>query len=177
MKNLRIISVFAAVLVMVACNREASPVPEHHYTEEELKKQKLADVIDIFFEKLDPASIENASDFVVQNSKVALAPDGSIVYRLRKDGTTLIYGTFLISKNQSKVDIRLYGGAQIKGDSLSSLSVYLNGERLAAMGIEWVDLYPLVVLRYPDGTSYALSSFLVTDALLDFLLNHVLSTE
>ena len=75
------------------------------------------------------------------------------------------------------MDIRLYGGPQIKGDSRDSLDVYLDGEKLATLGIEWMDLYPLAVLRYPDGTSYALSSFLVTGALLDYLMNDVLSTE
>lgn len=177
MKNLSIIAAFAAVLALVACNKEATPVPEHQHTEQELKKQKLGDALDVFFEKLDPASIENASDFVAGNSQVALAPDGSIVYRLKKDDITLIYGTFLLKKDQLKVDIRLYGGPQIKGDSRTSLDVYLDGEKLATLGIEWMDLYPLAVLRYPDGTSYALSSFLVTGALLDYLMNDVLSTE
>jgi hypothetical protein len=34
-----------------------------------------------------------------------------------------------------------------------------------------------LVFRFPDGTAYALNSLLITDALVDFLIKNVLSTE
>lgn len=178
MKNLSIISVFVAALLAVSCKKEAAPAPEHPYSQQELCKQKVADALDIFFEKLDPASITSPVAFVAENSRVQIGLDGRIVYSLVKDDATLVHATFFfIGKDCCKVSVHLYGGVEMLGTSLSTLEVYLDGQKMACLGLEWLDRTPLPVLRYPDGTSYALSSFLITDALIDFLLTHVLSTE
>ena len=165
------------MLVLAGCQQEPAPVPEHHLTAQELEKQQVADALDLFLEKLDPASITKPSAFIMDNSSISMALDGSIVYRLRKGDATLITATFHVKDKNWKVNARLYGGIQIMGSSQSELEVCLDGEKKAVMGIEWMDLYPLIVLKYPDGTSYALTSFLVSEALLDFLMSHVLSTE
>lgn len=177
MRNLYIISASILMLVSVSCQKDPEPVPEHHLTAQELEKQQVADALDLFFEKLDPASITEPAAFIWDNSQISMALDGSIVYRLRKDNATLITASFLVKDKNWKVNAQLYGGIQIVGSSQSELEVRQGGEKKAVMGIEWMDNYPLIVLRYPDGTSYALSSFLVSDALLDFLLKYVLSTE
>lgn len=161
---------------LVACGKEDVFVPVHELTEQEQQKQLVADRLDPFFALLDPASIEDPVAFVRQNSQVAIGLDGRLIYRLKKEGEDLIYATFVLKENRILVEARLYGGLRIAG-YFPDLYVYADGERVAALGIEWLESRPLVVLRYPDGTSYALSSLLITDALLDYLLDNVFSTE
>lgn len=182
---------------LAACGREEVPVPVHELTEQERQKQQVADALDLFFALLDPSSITDPVDFVTQNSQVSMGLDGSLIYRLQKDGENLIRASFSLDQDRLKVESRLYGGLRIAGslfrpdlenldlrnpdwdmlESLMDLQVYAGGKKVARLGVEPMDGLPLPVLRYPDGTSYGLSSLLITDALLDYLLDNVLTTE
>lgn len=190
-----------------ACGREETPVPVHELTEQEQQKQWVEDALDPFFVLLDPSSITDPVDFVTRNSQVSVGLGGNLIYRLQKDGENLIRASFSLEQDRLGVEARLYGGLRIAGtlirpdlenldlesldlenldlenldlenlDSIMELNVYADGKKTARLGLEYMDSLPLFVLRYPDGTSYALSSFLITGALLDYLLENVLTTE
>lgn len=190
-----------------ACGREETPVPVHELTEQEQQKQWVEDALDPFFMLLDPSSITDPVDFVTRNSQVSVGLGGNLIYRLQKDGENLIRASFSLEQDRLGVEARLYGGLRIAGtlirpdlenldlenldlenldlenldlenlDSIMELNVYADGKKTARLGLEYMDSLPLFVLRYPDGTSYALSSFLITGALLDYLLENVLTTE
>lgn len=199
-KNVKIGRLIGTMLLaagLAACGREEVPVPVHELTEQEQQKQQVADALDPFFALLDPASITAPVDFVTQNSQVSMGLDGSLIYRLQKDGENLIRASFSLEQGWLRVESRLYGGLRIAGtlvrpdlenldfqnldwtllESWMDLKVYAGGKKVARLGIEPLDGFPLLVLRYPDDTSYALSSLLITDALLDYLLENVLTME
>ena len=176
MKPVRGIIAAAVIAGLLSCDRATLPAPQHHLTKQEQQKQDVSDSLTPFFELLDLASIQDPVAFVQENSVVSMGMDGSIIYQLQKDGQNLIHATFSMQSGQFYVTARLCGGLVIEGP-VTELYVYLDGVKMAALELMQLDGKPLIVLRYPDQTTYALSSLLLNEALIEYLLENVLSTE
>jgi hypothetical protein len=70
----------------------------------------------------------------------------------------------------------MYGGITIQGPILPlDLRVYDQGSEVAKLEMDTG--LACLVFRFPDGTAYALNSLLISDALVDYLIKNVLSTE
>ena len=155
--------------LLVACNKTPAEVPKHPYTQEELVKAHLDDSFSAFITALDldSTAVKRPERFVLENSSVSLDLLGehpAVVYRLKS------YWRLGVVKAS------LYGGIAIQGPILPpDLRVYDQGSEVAKLEMDTG--LACLVFRFPDGTAYALNSLLITDALVDFLIKNVLSTE
>ena len=180
-----------AGLCVLSCTEDPVVVPEHHLTEQERKKQHLDESFSAFASMIDLKDVEDAREFIRQNSEVSLGLDLSIVYTLRQDGETLVRLRFRMGSPLSfLVDGTLYGGLELHGsfqpfihsdpehwEEYWDIHVFDNGEDVATLGVETLDQEIVPVLRFPDGTSYSLSTLLLIEPLVDYLLENVFSTE
>lgn len=169
--------VFLSVL-LAACNKTPVEVPKHPYTEEELVKAHLDESFSAFVTALDldSTAVKNPARFVLVNSDVHanLLFRPAIIYQLKRHRKVVMELWFY--PLERKVEASLEGGISIKGPVLpSDLHVYDQGKDVAKLELDR-DLACLV-FRFPDGTAYALNSLIISEALIDFLIEHVLSTE
>lgn len=176
---------------VLACNKAPEPEPqEHPFTETELVKAHLEESLAPFFEILDidSTAVKDPRKFIRDNSsvKLDLFDRGAVVYRLERNRVTAMEARFYLL--YGKVDTRLYGGVSIKGtispvwslswddwEAASDIKVYDQGTAVARLGYESGLSSP--VFRFPDGTSYALNSYLLSESLIDYIIENVLSTE
>ena len=173
-----ILIVFCLGVVFFACKKTPAPeVQEHAFTEAEQVKVHLEESFDAFFAALD---IDNSS------VRLDLADRGAVVYRLERNGQKAMEARFYpVSGEVSAV---LHGGVAFKGrinpvwstrwedwEAASDVKVYDQGTEVAKLGYE-PGLYSLV-LRFADGTSYALNAYLLSESLMDYLIENVFSTE
>lgn len=191
LSRLRIIGWFLAAFVVVSCAKAQEELPVHELTPEEQEKQHLDQSFANFVALLDLDKISSdPRDYILRHSDVSLGRDGSVIYRFTEKGITLITLQFRRGNGLWKVEGRLYGGLGIQGvidpvltpdwekwEEKSLIYVYDNGVRVARLGLETYEGAPLPVLRFPDGTSYSLTSLLIVEPLVEFLLEYVLSTE
>ena len=63
------------------------------------------------------------------------------------------------------------------GDTKGDILVYYDNEQLATLDLIWYEGTPTPVFNFDDGTSYAVTSMLLVDSLIDYLLKNVFSTE
>jgi len=174
-----------------ACSKVPAPEPqEHPFTETELVKKHLEESMAPFFTILDidSTAVKDPRKFIRDNSsvKLDLFDRGAVVYRLKRNRVTAMEARFYLL--YGKVDTRLYGGVSIKGtispvwslswddwEAASDIKVYDQGTAVARLGYE--PGLSTLVFRFSDGTSYALKSYLLSDSLIDYIIENVLSTE
>ncbi len=174
-----------------ACSKVPAPEPqEHPFTETELVKKHLEESMAPFFTILDidSTAVKDPRKFIRDNSsvKLDLFDRGAVVYRLKRNRVTAMESRFYLL--YGKVDTRLYGGVSIKGtispvwslswddwEAASDIKVYDQGTAVARLGYE--PGLSTLVFRFSDGTSYALKSYLLSDSLIDYIIENVLSTE
>lgn len=192
------LSILLAALVLLGCQKESQPVPEHEFTPQEQAKEHLLQSFSPFIERLEPESIDNIKDFLLDNSKVDIDKDGYVRYRLIRKGLTLITIRFRPGIPDSRIDAYFYGGVTMKGTVVPTLSfdwkkwddnwdigVYDGDQAVAKLGLgpffytnendTW--LVPVPVFIFPDETSYSISVLVFTDAFITYLLENVISTE
>ncbi len=186
--------VFCLILLgALACNKQQSDVPQHEPTEEEKVKLHLEASFTTFATKLDLQSYADAKEYIVKNSVVSMGMDGAILYNLRQNGESMLWLKFSHLEGEKwKLDGDLYGGLEFHGilEPLSmiicgpkswekywNIHVYDQGKDVATLGLEVYDLGYIPVFRFPDGTSYSITTVLLVEPLVDYLLNHVVSTD
>ena len=165
--------------LLVACKKTPAEVPKHPYTQEELVKAHLDDSFSAFITALDldSTAVKRPERFVLENSSVSLdllGENPAVVYRLKRHGESMLVVRYYWRLGVVKAS--LYGGIAIQGPILPpDLRVYDQGSEVAKLEMDTG--LACLVFRFPDGTAYALNSLLITDALVDFLIKNVLSTE
>jgi len=189
----KLVVIFCCLLgVLSACRKaDSSPEPqEHPFTEEELVKRHLDQSFSAFVTAMDLDSTitKDPKQFIMDNSSVSidLTDRGALVYELKRHLKTVLEARFYPLTGE--VSSSLYGGISIRGTIKPALSlkwedwekkwdldVYDEGKAVAKLGVE--PGLSTFVFRFPDGTSYAVSSLLISEALLDYLIENVLSTE
>lgn len=181
------------LLAALACSQKQDEVPEHEPTEEELIKLHLEESFATFFSTMELEESADIREYLVRHSVVSVAMDKSIIYNLRQNGVSLIWLRFTHHDADNwNVNGDMYGGVEFHGtlqplamyaqgpsywEELSDIHVYDNGKDVAKLGLEVYDLGYIPVLRFPDGTSYSITTLVLIEPLMDYLLKHVLSTE
>lgn len=178
-------------VALIACKKTPAPEPpEHPFTEAERIKVHLDEALVPFYEALDidSSAVNNPRRFVWENSSVGmdLLDRGAVVYRLEKNGLMAMEARFYLAFGE--VEAFLRGGISVKGrlspvwslrwddwEAASDIRVYDQGTAVAKLGYE--PGLSSLVLRFPDGTSYALNTYLLSDAIIDYLVENVFSTE
>jgi len=179
----RILVLVAVPLLFAACQKPQAEEwnDMHPFTEEELRKQQLDQAFAVFVDSLDLASAENPRQELLRNSRIRLRWDGTIRYTYTKNNLVLVQ----LDYRRRKVDAVLYGGIGIKGTLGSPLQVYVEETYMADLVMERFESVEsgqsrtqlLPVLQFPDGSSYAVTSLLLVEPLIDYLLENVFSTE
>lgn len=164
--------------LLVACKKTPVEVPKHPYTQEELVKAHLDESFSAFITALDLDStvVKQPEKFILKNSSISTdwADRGAITYQLKRHGRAVLLVRYYVLSGE--VLASLYGGIAIKGTIVpSDLHVYDQDKEVAKLEFDLG--LACLVFRFPDGTAYALNSLLITDALVDFLIKNVLSTE
>jgi len=182
------------LLGLGACTeKQVEEVPVHELTAQELKKQHLEESFSAFARMLDLEEAADTKEYIVRHSVVSIGLDRSVIYDLRQDGTSLLWLKFRhLEMDNWLVDGSLYGGLEVHGslqpvkmiaggpakwDQYWDIHVFDNGEDVASLGVDAYDLGDILVFRFPDGTSYSITTVLLVEPLIHFLLEHVLSTE
>jgi hypothetical protein len=182
------------LLVITACSeKQVEEVPKHELTEQEQKKQHLDESFSAFASMLNLEETADIKEYIVRHSVVSIGLDRSLIYDLRQDGLSLLWLKFRhLELDDWLVDGDLYGGIEVHGslqplnmltdgpekwDQYWDIHVFDNGEDVATLGLEVYDLGYIPVFRFPDGTSYSITTVLLIEPLIHFLLEHVLSTE
>ena len=185
---------FLVLLVLAACSEK--PVeedPTHGLTPQEQKKQHLEESFSAFVQVLDLEETADAREYIVKHSEVSMGLDRSIIYELRQDGLSLLLLRFrYLELDNWLVDGDIYGGLEVHGslqplqliaggletwDQYTDIHVFDGGEDVAFLGLEVYDMGFIPVFRFPDGTSYSITTVILIEPLIDYLLENVLSTE
>lgn len=196
--------VTAAVAVLfVGCRKTGrEQVLEHPFTEQELVKHHVEESFSAFVVAMDLDStiLKDPVKYINDHSTIStdLGDRGAVIYRLINNNLVVLEARFYLLSVPARMEASLYGGLEVRGTvsptfSLSwdkweenwDLKVYDNGTAVANLGVEPYSYteagqtfnLPQPVLRYPDGTSYALSSLLIIEPLVDYLIENVVSTE
>ncbi len=185
----------AALMLLPGCAQKEAPQPEEHpNTQEELVKKHLDDTFSKFIVALDPESVEWTAEYLAEHSRVTIFPSGTIAYYFRKDGKTLLSADFRAEDGDWYTKVSFFGGMRMEGTVKPTLSidweewennwdidVYDGEDAVAKLGIvSYVysgQLIPMPVFRFPDGTSYSVTTVLIIEPLIDYLLENVLSTQ
>jgi hypothetical protein len=191
LKRFGIISI--VLLGALACNKKQEEPTQHEPTEEELVKLHLEASFSTFASKLDLESTADAKEYIVKNSVVSMGLDRSILYNLRQNGESMIWLKFRhVEGDNWQLDGDLYGGLEFHGtlhplamilagtknwEKYADIHVYDQGKDIATLGLEVYDLGYVAVFRFPDGTSYSITTVLLIEPLIDYLLEHVLSAQ
>lgn len=160
-----------------------------------------------FFESLDVESVEDWEAYVRQYSTVSMDLDGSVVYRFRKGDITQLSIRVRKGASYWIMEAQLYGGIRMSGhlttgqlelseefppdwnwrilEQFWDIDVYDNYVWVAKLGMESyayteagiASNIPVMVFRFPDGTSYSVTTVLLVEPLMDYLIKHVFSTE
>lgn len=173
-----LISLACLCTLLVACQKAPVEVQKHPYTEEELVKAHLDESFSAFITALDLDStvVKQPEKFILENSSISTdwADRGAITYQLKRHGRAVLLVRYYVLSGE--VLASLYGGIAIKGTIVpSDLHVYDQDKEVAKL--EYDRGLSCLVFRFPDGTAYALNSLLISEALIDFLIENVLSTE
>lgn len=174
-----LISLACLCTLLVACQKAPVEVQKHPYTEEELVKAHLDESFSTFITALDldSTAVKRPERFVLENSSVSLdllGENPAVVYRLKRHGESMLVVRYYWRLGVVKAS--LHGGITIQGPILPpELRVYDQGSEVAKL--EYDRGLSCLVFRFPDGTAYALNSLLISEALIDFLIENVLSTE
>ena len=175
----------------VACEKPpVEEIPQHVLTPAEQQKQHLADSYAPFLQAVGVENIGDPKEFIRENSVLELGLDGKPVYRLEKDMVVLVKIVFSLKKGALALEVFFYGGPYMSGTVKPTLStkwekwesnwdidVYDGSTPVAKLGVEVLDGEPIPVFRFPDGTSYALTSALLTESLINYLIENGLPTE
>ncbi len=181
------------LLAALACNKTQDEEPKHEPTEEELVKMHMEETFSAFAAKLDLESSADVKEYIVKHSVVSWGLDNSVIYSLRQDSVSMLWLRFRhVEGDNWLVEGDMYGGLAFRG-SLQPLRMIIGGPKnwelyadihvldkgkdVATFGMEIYDLGYIPVLRFKDGTSYSITTVLLIEPLIDYLLQHVLSTE
>lgn len=191
LKRFGVISI--VLLGALACNKQPEDPPQHEPTEEEQVKLHLEATFSTFATKLDLESSASIKEYIVKNSVISMGMDGSVLYNLRQNGESMLWLKLrYLDVDKWSLDGDLYGGLEFHGflnplsmliggpkhwEAYSDIHVYDQGKDVAKLGLEIYDLGYIAVFRFPDGTSYSITTVLLIEPLIDYLLEHVVSTE
>lgn len=177
MRTKLIIPILLILCIGTACQKQTEPEGEdmHPFTEQELKKKQLDTAASTFFEYLQPETVDDPLREILANSRFYVPYLGMLRYKYIKDGITLI--TIDVTHDSFTVDLK--GGLHMEGNRYGDSEVYVfyQNQRLATLGLFWYEGIPTPVFRFDDGTSYAITTTLLVDSLIDYLLENVFSTE
>lgn len=191
--------------LLSACAQTPVPTQEDHpFSQEEQVKRHLDETFAAFCQAIPPfASQEEARAFILNNSWILPGRNGIIRYWLQTPGSfseTLLDIRLDVSglPGSAGLEASLLGGLKMAGtvypgsitadphdwESAMDIHVYDQGVDVATLGVEVLEyreagveaLRPVVVFRFPDGTSYSVTSLLLIEPLIDFLLKYVLGT-
>ena len=190
MRKAGVILLLMALLLPAGCRKPAASAPVHELTAQEQVKEHLVTSFSPFVAALEVEKIYSIQDYLLVYGRLDVEQDLTPRFRLVKDGLTLL--TLRLSPGVTHWDLQadFYGGISMEGRFTPALSldwrtweehwdirVFDGGEAVARLGLEAYEDKPVPVFRFPDGTSYAVTTLLFTDALIDYLLTHVVSTE
>ena len=193
------------LVLLSSCVKTSVPQQqEHPYSQDEQVKKHLDDAFTAFCQALPTIeSRDEATNFILNNSWVLPGRNGTIRYWLQTPGsfsTTLLEIRLDITglPGKASLEASLLGGLKMAGivypgritsdphdwESAMDIDVYDQGMAVAKLGVEVLEykeagveaLRPVVVFRFPDGTSYSVTSLLLIEPLIDFLLKYVLGT-
>lgn len=195
----RVFLLIILALAVPGCTKEEPVQPkEHVLTPEEQVKQHLDDTFSEFVVALDPDTMEWTEDYILSHSTLDIELDGTFVYRFIRDNNVLLTVRLNLIRENWKVEAKLLGGLEVKGYVKPTLSpdwsewennwdldVYDQGTAVAKLGVEVfsryqaaeADLQLVPVFRFPDGTSYSVTTLVLIEPLIDYLLENVLSTS
>ena len=205
MKHTWLIFLLPLALLLSACEQTPVPPQEEHpFSQEEQVKKHLDEAFAEFCQAI-PAfeSQEEARAFILNNSWILPGRNGTIRYWLQTPGS---FSTILLDirlditglPGSAALEASLLGGLKMAGtvypgrittnphnwESAMDIHIYDQGMDVATLGVEVLEykeagveaLRPVVVFRFPDGTSYSITSLLLIEPLIDFLLKYVLGT-
>lgn len=180
MKTKFIIPTLLMLCVWTGCQKQTVPEEDkgqdmHPFTEQELKKKQLDTAFSTFFEYLKPETVEDPWQEIIRNSRIYSPYLGVLRYKYIKDGVTLI----TVDLKTTSFTIDFLGGVHMErsGYTKGDILVYYDNEQLATLDLIWYEGTPTPVFYFDDGTSYAVTSMLLVDSLIDYLLKNVFSTE
>lgn len=195
----RVFLLIILALAVPGCTKEEPVQPKKHVlTPEEQVKQHLDDTFSEFVVALDPDTMEWTEDYILSHSTLDIELDGTFVYRFIRDNNVLLTVRLNLNRENWKVEAKLLGGLEVKGYVKPTLSpdwtewennwdldVYDQGTAVAKLGVEVfsryqaaeADLQLVPVFRFPDGTSYSVTTLVLIEPLIDYLLENVLSTS
>ncbi len=180
MKTNFIIPTLLMLCVWTGCQKQTVPEEDkgqdmHPFTEQELKKKQLDTAFSTFFEYLKPETVEDPWQEIIRNSRIYSPYLGVLRYKYIKDGVTLI----TVDLKTTSFTIDFLGGVHMErsGYTKGDILVYYDNEQLAKLDLIWYEGTPTPVFYFDDGTSYAVTSMLLVDSLIDYLLKNVFSTE
>lgn len=190
MRKAGVILLLLACSLPFGCRKAADPAPVHELTAQEQVKEHLVSSFSPFVAALELEKIYSIPDYLLVYGRLDLDTDHTPRFRLVKDGLTLLSLRLAPGSTHWDIQAAFYGGISLEGRFTPSLSwdwhdweehwdiqVYDGGEAVARLGLEDYEGKPVPVFRFPDGTSYSVTTLLLTEALVDYLLTYVISTE
>ena len=207
LKMKRLLYLCCCCLAVWSCSQDEPAPKEHAFTEQELVKKHLDESFSLFFESLEVEEVEDWEAYVRKYSTVSVDLDGSVVYRFRKGSITQLSLRVRKESSKWTMEAQFYGGIRMSGrltlgqfelpeefppdwnwhilEQLWDIDVYDNYVWVAKLGLESyayteagkVSNIPILVFRFPDGTSYSVTTVLLVEPLMDYLIKNVFSTE
>ncbi len=138
------------VTALWGCDRTDDPQPANHdYTEREADKVLLEEAFSTFIRELNLHSEEEARAFIIHNGEVTIDDAGVLHFYLRDD-------------SMQWLDLALTPGTP------PVLTLWLKGG-LSVRGIP-----PVPVFRFPDGTTYSLTTLALITPFMDWIIKYAL---
>lgn len=153
------------------CNRKDDPQPPaHEYTEKEADKVMLQNAFEAFIQALDLHTQEEVRSFIIHNTVVEFDEDGVLHVCLRDDVQKWM-DLSLKAGTPPSMELWMQGGLSVRG---IPSEVYVGEKRVAQLDIVRLNGYPVPVFRFPDGTTYSLTSLALITPFMDWIIKYAL---
>ncbi len=148
------------VTALWGCDRAEDPQPaSHDYTEREADKVLLEEAFSTFIR-----------DFIIHNGEVTIDDAGVLHFYLRDDSMQWL-DLALTPGTPPVLTLWLKGGLSVRG---IPSEVYVGEKRVAQLDIVRLNGYPVPVFRFPDGTTYSLTSLALITPFMDWIVKYAL---
>lgn len=140
----------ALMLCLVSCGKAKTEAPEHEYTQSELAKQRLSELVTGIYSQVKSLSAKEVITNLVQANGKPVSMDEKV---------------FSVELNILGLSVR--GSVDLNAWWDPSLAVYDGDTLLATIGVEMLPytqkeiLLPTLVFRFEDGTSVSWNTFLI----------------
>lgn len=159
------------VTALWGCDRAEDPQPANHdYTEREADKVLLEEAFSAFIRDLNLQSKEEARAFIMHNGEVTIDDAGVLHFYLRDDSMQWL-DLALTPGTPPVLTLWLKGGLSVRG---IPSEVYVGEKRVAQLDIVRLNGYPVPVFRFPDGTTYSLTSLALITPFMDWIIKYAL---